>query len=103
MPWITDASGRTPNTPMPTPMMVSAARPLLAMIASNAIVMPWSAVTSLRKKFIFLFLAQGFDGVEQRSAAGRVHAGHDADDGAEQRRYHDGPWRYRGWQRREIP
>src|ERR1039457_388354 len=64
----------TTNTPTATPRIVSAARTLFARMASSAIVTPSSDILSLSINRIALFLPQGGDGIEQRSAARRIHA-----------------------------
>src|SRR5947208_1573396 len=98
MPCTTDDSATTTKTPMPTPRIVSAARPLLARIASKAIVTPSNAWMNRVKRFIPLLLPQGFDRVEPRRAPCRAHAGDDAHDHAKQSRGDDRP---RGHGRRQ--
>src|SRR5919199_1994184 len=87
-PRTTDDIATTTKTPTATPMIVSAARTLLARMASSAIRTP-STTVRRREPILMrdpLLLAEGFDRVEPRGAARGVHPRDDADDEAEHRR-----------------
>ena len=85
MPRTTDDSATTTNTPTATPMIVSAARTRFALIASSAMVTPSRACSTFPPIVIPMssLLAQSLDGIQPRGATGRIHAGDDADDGAQ--------------------
>src|SRR5882724_5168284 len=83
-PRTTDDNATTTNTPTATPRMVSAARPLFERIESSAMLTPSNARVIPAASFMSLVAALRSD------RAGR-HAGHDADDRAEQRRHHQRP------------
>src|SRR5690348_6571158 len=103
MPRTTEDSATTTNTPTATPMIVSRARTLLARIDSIARETPSSASRRRLRKPISLFLPEGFDRIEERRAARRIHAGHDPDDESEERRRDDRPRRDGRREERELP
>ena len=67
---------------------------LVRLMASKAMLTPSSACDALWRR-VSCLVSQRFDGIEQRCTARRVDAGHDADDGAEQRGHDDRPRRDR--------
>src|SRR5712671_2446609 len=99
MPRTTEDIATTTNTPIATPMMVSAARTLFERIESTAMPTPSSAL-KMRCPIRMLFLPQSFDRVERRRSTRGVDPRDDADNRSEKRRHDDGPWRHRGRQRR---
>src|SRR5450759_3513853 len=90
IPRTTEAIATTTNTPIATPMIVSAARTLFERIESTAMPTPSSAL-KMRCPIRMLFLPQSFDRVERCGSAGRIYARDDSDDGSEKRRHDDGP------------
>src|SRR5712671_63098 len=85
IPRTTDDIATTTNTPIATPMIVSAARTLLARSESMAMPTPSSALKMRFARFMLL-LPQGFDRIERSRLAGRIHSGDDADDRPQERR-----------------
>src|SRR5437899_1796183 len=84
----------TTMTPIATPRIVRAARALWARSDSSAMPTPSSNGVTARS-----LLAQRRDGIEPRSPAGRVDAGHDPDPAADHDAEQDGERRHGGGQR----
>src|SRR5574341_2613031 len=93
MPLIIDAMIITTITPMATPRMVSAARPLLPRSEASAIPIPSNSWVTRS------LLPQGRDRVEPRGPARGVHPRDDPHAGAESHAQHDGPGRHARRQR----
>src|SRR5512146_1319547 len=92
-PEITAPMTITTITPMATPRMVRAARTLWARSEVSAMLAPSS------RGVMESLLAQRHDRVEPGRAAGRIHAGRDADAAAQHDAEQDGDRRHRGRQR----